>query len=142
MPDSDPENKPNKLTTIPVIVNVPEIAYSVKETKGDTSIDVTPEKDADNRYQGEETSYKKASLMEEVHHIRMQKSYSPNIPDLHSDQEISETDTDMNRIYTSMNKAEIHHQNGKSQVFGRTSNVTSIQVEVSDKVQRQTSTGV
>ena len=80
--------------------------------------------------------------MEEVHHIRMKKSYSPNIPDSHSDQEIGKTDIDMNKIYTSMNKAEIHHQSGESQVIGRSSDVTSIQVEVSHKVRRQTSNDV
>ena len=47
----------------------------------------------------------------------------------------------MKKTYTYMNKAEIHYQIGGSQEIGRTSDVTSIRVEVSDKVQIQTSTG-
>ena len=41
----------------------------------------TQRDEANSRYQGEESSYNKASLIEEVHHTRMQKSYSPNISD-------------------------------------------------------------
>ena len=64
--------------------------------------------------------------MEEVHHIRTQKSYCPNIPDTHSDQKIGKSDIDLNKIYTSINEVEVNHQNGESQITARLSNVNSI----------------
>ena len=95
---------------------------------------MTQRDEVNSRYQGEEISHNKASLKEKVHHNRMQKSYSPNVPDSQSDHETGKTNIDMKKTYTYMNKAEIHHQVGESQITGKYRFVTSIQVEVSDKV--------
>ena len=101
----------------------------------------TQRNETNSRYQDREISHNVARLVQEVRHTNMQKSYSPNFPDLQSDQETGRTYIDMVKTYTYINEAEIHHQIGGSQEIRRTSDVTSIRVEISDKVQIQTSTG-
>ena len=114
-PYSCSEDKPDNLSTISIVCGALVIAHNEKETTGDTGVDVISEVDTDSKLQGKDISHKETSLLEEGYHVRMQKCYSPTIPDSNLDQESDETDTNMAIADTSINKAEVHHQKEESQ---------------------------
>ena len=128
---------PNKIITSKTEVEFNHQSGEIQESKRSSSSILMEES-----HLGERMSPTGSSPTEEAHHVRTQTFISRDTQNMISGQNICKSDMDMNKIYISMKEAEINHQSGDSQITERSSDVTSIRVEVSHEVQTQTSAGV